>query len=413
VDRGRRDPGFYGIHLLAKLATGWLFLPGCTVAALAKAWTGVVADPEVCGDPSSCEAGYGWLLLPGCTVAALAKAWTGVVADPGVCGDPSSCEAGYGWLLLPGCAVAALAKAWTGVVADPEVCGDPSSCEAGYGWLLLPGYTVAALAKAWTGVVADPGAFAGIHLLAKLATGDDDGGKSCVGWFFSRKGSNRPGVSSWRGFSLVVPFGLSGLKNRPVSVHGKNVGIPDKQTQLSIEEYLACEKASEVRHEYIGGAVYAMSGGSEAHNLLCGNLYAALRHHLRGKPCKAFMADMKLRLSIAEDDIFYYPDVFVTCEPADREKYYKTRPILIVEVLSPSTERLDRREKFLSYCALPSLQEYVLVDQERMHVTCFQRESDWKPQHLTERTVRLHLPSIGFEMTLADIYEDVPDMRSA
>lgn len=188
------------------------------------------------------------------------------------------------------------------------------------------------------------------------------------------------------------------------------MGIPETRTPLSVGEYLEGEKVSEIRHEYIGGAVYAMLGGSEAHNVLCGNLYTALRQHLRGKPCKVFMADMKLRLSIAEDDIFYYPDVFVSCDPADNETFFKTRPILIVEVLSPSTERLDRREKFLSYCRLPSLQEYVLVDQEKMWVTRFQRETNWKPEHLTEQTARLLLPSIGFEMTLADVNEDVPDL---
>ncbi|MCC5841270.1 MAG: Uma2 family endonuclease [Opitutales bacterium] len=185
------------------------------------------------------------------------------------------------------------------------------------------------------------------------------------------------------------------------------MGIPEIQTPLSVEEYIEGEKVSEIRHEYIGGAVYAMSGGSEAHNAICLNLASALRQHLRGKPCKAFMADMKLRLSIAEDDIFYYPDVFVTCDPADNEKFYKTRPILIVEVLSPSTERLDRREKFLSYCRLPSLQEYVLVDQERMWVTCFQRPNDWKPAHHAEPSAVLDLPSIGFEMTIGEVYEDV------
>ena len=86
------------------------------------------------------------------------------------------------------------------------------------------------------------------------------------------------------------------------------------------------------------------------------------------------MADMKLRLRIAEDDIFYYPDLMVTCDPSDDAPYYKTRPTVLVEVLSPSTERLDRREKFLSYQRLPSLEEYVLVDQERMRVTVFRRQ---------------------------------------
>ena len=185
-----------------------------------------------------------------------------------------------------------------------------------------------------------------------------------------------------------------------------DMGIPDTQQSISVEEYIKGEQQSEVRHEYIGEQVYAMSGGSEAHNAICLNLASAIRQHVRGKPCKVFMADMKLRLNIAEDDVFYYPDLLVTCDPDDREKYFKTRPVAIVEVLSPSTERLDRREKFLSYIALPTLKEYVLVDQEKMAVTLFRRETAWKPEHLAEGD-SLRLTSIDFEQTLADVYEDV------
>jgi Uma2 family endonuclease len=186
------------------------------------------------------------------------------------------------------------------------------------------------------------------------------------------------------------------------------MGTPETEGFVTVDEYLEGELHSEVRHEYIGGQVYAMSGGSEAHNMLSGNLYSALREHFRGKPCKVFMADMKLRLSIAEDDIFYYPDVLVTCDSSDDAKYYKTKPSVLVEVLSPSTERLDRREKFLSYQRLPSLEEYVLIDQEQMRVTLFRKTNEWRPEHLKVGD-RLVLPSVDFEQTLADLYEDVLD----
>lgn len=185
-----------------------------------------------------------------------------------------------------------------------------------------------------------------------------------------------------------------------------DMGIPERESFITVDEYIEGELQSEVRHEYIGGQVYAMSGGSEAHNVLSGNLYAALRQHFRGKPCKVFMADMKLRLSIAEDDIFYYPDLLVTCDPSDDAKYYKTKPTVLVEVLSPSTERLDRREKFLSYQRLSSLEEYVLVDQEEMRVTLFRKVNQWKPEHLKVGD-RLALSSVDFEQSLADLYEDV------
>lgn len=184
------------------------------------------------------------------------------------------------------------------------------------------------------------------------------------------------------------------------------VGIPEPVNTIPVDEYLEGEERSELHHEYIGGQVYAMSGGSEAHNVLSGNLYAALREHLKGHPCKVFMADMKLRMEIARDDIFYYPDLMVTCDPSDDAKYYKTKPAVLVEVLSPSTERLDRREKFLSYQRLPSLEAYVLVDQEQMRVTVFRREQNWDPEPLGIGDV-LKLPPISFEQSLADIYEDV------
>lgn len=184
------------------------------------------------------------------------------------------------------------------------------------------------------------------------------------------------------------------------------MGIPETQQFVSVDEYLEGEAQSEIRHEYIGGQVYAMSGGSEAHNAICLNLASAIRQHLRGNPCKVFIADMKLHLNIAEDDVFYYPDILVTCDPADNERYFKTKPVVLVEVLLPSTERLDRREKFLSYIALPTLKEYVMIDQAKQGVTRFRHENGWKPEHLAEGD-SLSLPSIGFELPLADIYEDV------
>jgi Uma2 family endonuclease len=184
------------------------------------------------------------------------------------------------------------------------------------------------------------------------------------------------------------------------------MGIPESQEFITVDEYIEGELLSEVRHEYIGGQVYAMSGASEAHNVLSGNLHAALHQHLRGKPCKVFIADMKVRLNIPQDDIFYYPDLLVTCDPADDAKYYKSRPVVLVEVLSPSTERLDRREKFLSYQRLPSLREYVLVDQEKKAVTVFRKETDWAPEHQRAGD-SLRLDSVEFGISMADLYEDV------
>ncbi len=151
---------------------------------------------------------------------------------------------------------------------------------------------------------------------------------------------------------------------------------------LSAEDYLAGELRSEVRHEYVGGEVYAMSGTSDVHNTIALNLAVAFRQHLGAGPCKVFMSDVKLRLEVARNDIFYYPDVLVTCDPSDREPYFKTKPVFLTEISSPSTERIDRHEKFSSYITMPSLQEYLIVSQHEPTATLFRRSTHWKPEAL-------------------------------
>ena len=184
--------------------------------------------------------------------------------------------------------------------------------------------------------------------------------------------------------------------------------MPEVNTvcNVSVDDYIHGELESEVRHEYIGGQVYAMSGGSEEHSLICGNLHATIHQHLSGKSCKVFMADMKVRLNIAKEDIFYYTDIFVTCNPEDNAKYYKIDPSMIIEVLSPSTERLDRREKFLNYQHLDSLKEYILVDQSKVEVTLLERSKAWRPSILGSGDL-LRIPSLDFSLPVDKIYEDI------
>src|SRR5580658_3764330 len=105
-----------------------------------------------------------------------------------------------------------------------------------------------------------------------------------------------------------------------------SVQAVEHASSLSVEDYLAGELKSEIRHEYIGGLVYAMAGTSSEHNLICQNLLIALRAHLRGKPCQVFMESLKLRLRTANEDIFYYPDLIVTCDPRDRQRPFKKFP---------------------------------------------------------------------------------------
>jgi len=176
---------------------------------------------------------------------------------------------------------------------------------------------------------------------------------------------------------------------------------------FSVEDYLQGEPLSEVRHEYVGGTVYAMAGASEDHNIVAGILFAALHSHLRGKPCRAYTADLKVRLEIPRTDIFYYPDVMVACDPRDTERYFKRHPKVLIEVLSPDTERIDRREKFLSYIQIESLEEYVLVAQDTMEVTIFRRTNNWQPEILRQPEQQLRLASLEFSLPLSTVYEGV------
>lgn len=177
--------------------------------------------------------------------------------------------------------------------------------------------------------------------------------------------------------------------------------------RLTVEDYLAGELRSEVRHEYLGGTVYAMAGASEEHNTIAGNLFAALHAHVGDGPCRVFMADMKVRLLIARDDVFYYPDLLVTCDARDTDRYSKRFPRVLIEVLSGETERTDRREKFFSYTSLETLEDYVLVAQNKCEVTVFHRSAHWTPEVLTQPAKNLELPSLQFAMGLSAIYRRV------
>ncbi|MBD2484266.1 Uma2 family endonuclease [Planktothrix sp. FACHB-1365] len=174
---------------------------------------------------------------------------------------------------------------------------------------------------------------------------------------------------------------------------------------LTVENYLNAEANSQTRHEYVGGYVFAMAGASEEHNIIAGNILALLRPHLRGSSCRVFVSDMKVKV---QDDIFYYPDLLVTCNPQDNHRYFKTQPSLIIEVLSESTETTDRREKLMNYQTLDSLKEYVLVSQNQMQVEVYRQDDqgNWTIQILGQKD-DLILESVGLTLTMAQIYEDV------
>jgi Uma2 family endonuclease len=177
---------------------------------------------------------------------------------------------------------------------------------------------------------------------------------------------------------------------------------------MSVPDYLKFETDGQVRHEYIGGTIHAMAGASERHNTIALNLATAFRIHLRGGPCRAYIADFKVRLEVNREDIFYYPDVMVACVRDGVEEYFLRYPKVIVEVLSPSTESIDRREKLLNYQQIPTVAEYAIVAQDRREVTLYRREDGWKPVVLTAPDATVEFHSIKFSAPLTQIYEGVP-----
>jgi Uma2 family endonuclease len=182
---------------------------------------------------------------------------------------------------------------------------------------------------------------------------------------------------------------------------------PAERRLLSVEEYLELEKASTVRHEYINGVVHAMAGASRQHELIVGNVFAAIHHHLRGGPCQSFVGNFKLRLEISRADILYYPDVMVACSPEGIEEYYLRNPRLIVEVLSPSTRSVDRREKLLNYIQVPTVEEYVLIAQDVHEITIHRRSEGWTPRWVVDAEAVAGLESIELSLPLAWVYEGI------
>lgn len=178
-----------------------------------------------------------------------------------------------------------------------------------------------------------------------------------------------------------------------------------KNLKLSVEDYLAGELISDIKYEYVNGEVYAMAGARRAHNIISTNLVALLHPHLRGTPCRVFGSDMKVGVLTATDDIFYYPDVQVSCEKNGNE-HYNAEPKLIIEVLSDSTERKDRVEKFYTYRKLASLEEYVLVAQDCLRVEIYRRRNGWDLELLGEND-SFQLESVELNLIVADVYQDV------
>lgn len=185
------------------------------------------------------------------------------------------------------------------------------------------------------------------------------------------------------------------------------VSRPASQYLPSVEEYLQQEAGSRLRHEYLAGEVFAMTGASPRHNRIAGRLYVAFANHLGSGPCQPYMSDVKVRFKINSDEYLYYPDVMVACDREGEREHYLRNPKLIVEILSPSTEEIDRREKAIHYRSILSLEEYALVAQDDREVTLQRRSDHWKSTVYTAPEHVVEFRSIGLSLPIAKIYEGV------
>jgi Uma2 family endonuclease len=177
---------------------------------------------------------------------------------------------------------------------------------------------------------------------------------------------------------------------------------------VSVEDYLAGELTSPVKHEYVGGVVYAMAGARNAHKLIATNLIGALHARLRGRPCRPFNSDTKIRVRLPTHVRFYYPDVSVVCRPNPQTDSFQDDPAVLFEVLSRRTRRIDEGEKKDAYLTIPSLGVYVMIEQDTAAVVAVRRtEGGFVREVYQGLDAVLPLGEIGIDLPLAEIYETV------
>jgi Uma2 family endonuclease len=177
---------------------------------------------------------------------------------------------------------------------------------------------------------------------------------------------------------------------------------------ISVDDYLAGELRSAVKHEYLGGSVHAMAGARNVHNVIAGNVFAALHNRLRGKKCRPFNSDTKIRVRLPTQWRFYYPDASVVCRPNPPDDSFQDEPAVIVEVLSRATRRIDGGEKRDAYLTIPSLSAYVMLEQDAAAAVVFRRtEQGFVREVYAGRDAVIGLPEIDCELPLADVYEAV------
>lgn len=189
------------------------------------------------------------------------------------------------------------------------------------------------------------------------------------------------------------------------------MGLPKLKTKISVEDYLKGEKISSTKHEYVEGEVYSMAGASDNHSRIVINLSANFLIHLRDSKYKTFSNDIKVQITkdVYYFNVFYYPDVLVSCEENPEDAHFRNFPVLIVEVTSPSTKHIDRREKLLFYQQMPSVQEYAIIDQHKINIELHRRQPNgsWITYYFDKEDTEIEFQSIELTLPIIEIYRRV------
>jgi len=182
----------------------------------------------------------------------------------------------------------------------------------------------------------------------------------------------------------------------------------EKPDYYSDQEYLQFENQSHSKSEYIDGWIRAMTGASLRHNVVAGNCFLSLGNQLKGSPCRPYNSDMKLRIDRGQSKRYYYPDVQVVCRSNEPTSVFQDQPVLIIEVLSPSTRNYDLNEKLEAYLQIPSLECYIVLEQHQPIATVFRKTNDGFSRQLVQGTDSIiDLPFFNGSLSLADVYEGV------
>lgn len=187
----------------------------------------------------------------------------------------------------------------------------------------------------------------------------------------------------------------------------KLIGMTGRES-FTLEEYLDLEAQSSIQHEFVAGEIYDMADPSRDHEIVAMNLAAPLHVHVQDRPCRVYTGRRQLQFRIDQDEFVYRPDVWLACgEGRDSKGKYVDEPRLVIEVLSPSTARFDRREKVASYREIPSIEEYVVVAPKPANVVIYRRAQQWRPQTVEALDGVLELQSVGLSLPLGRIYKGV------